>query len=44
LLLLTITTHLKTFAIATTLAACAFMVYEVSTLNSSSIQFSFINV
>lgn len=45
LLLLTITTHLKTFAIATTLAACAYMVYEVSSsLNSSAIQLSLINV
>ncbi len=45
LLLLTITTHLKNFAMATTLAACAYVVYEFSaSLNTSAIQLSLINV
>lgn len=44
-LLLTVTTHLKTIALATTLAACAFLVYEVSaSLNTSAIQLSLVNV
>lgn len=45
LLLLTITTHLRTFALATSIAACAYLICEMaSSLNTSAIQMSLLNV